>query len=72
MIIAAGGDGPVGKAEVGRRSGMLLELLKTELACEIGLRASVRLDFVRAAAAREGVLVTGVVVCESGVEPGGV
>lgn len=71
VIEAAGGDGLVVKAEVDRRSGMLLELLLTELACEIGLRVSVRLDF-GAAAAREGVLVTGVVVCESGVEPGGV
>lgn len=70
--MAAKGDGLVDKREVGGRSGVLLEGLKTELACEAGMRVSVGLDFVRAAAAREGVLVIGVVVCESGVEPGGV
>lgn len=72
MIVAAKGNGLVEKAEVGGRSGALLEGFKTALACEAGMRASVRLDFVRAAAAREGVLVIGVVVCESGVEAGGV
>lgn len=72
MIVAAKGDGLVDKAEAGGRSGVLLEGLKTELACEAGMTASVGVDFVRAAVAREGVLVIGVVVCESGVEPGGV
>lgn len=36
------------------------------------MMVSVGVDFVRAEVAREGVLVIGVVVCESGVEPGGV
>ncbi len=51
---------------------MFLEGLKTELAWEVGIKVSFGMDFVRAAAVREGVLVIGVVVCESGVEPGGV
>lgn len=69
---AAKGDGLVDKAEVGGRSEVLLEGLKTEVACETGMAVSVGVDFVRGAVAREGVLVIGVVVCESGVEPGGV
>lgn len=72
VIVAAKGDWLVDKAEVGRRSGVLLQGLKTELACEAGMTVSVGVDFVRAAVAREGVFVIGVVVCESGVEPGGV
>lgn len=52
--------GLVDKAKVGARSEVLLE---TEEAC-------VRVDFVRGAVEREGVLVKGVVACESGVEPG--
>lgn len=72
MIVAAKGDGLVDKAEAGGGSGVLLEGLKIELACEAGTTVSVGVDFVRAAVAREGVLVIGVVVCESGVEPGGV
>lgn len=69
---AAKGDGLVDKMEVGGRSGVLLEELKTELACEAGTALSVGVDFVREAVARERVLVIGVVVWESGVEPGGV
>lgn len=68
----ANGDELVDKAEVGGRSEVLLEGLKTEVACEAGMPISVGVDFVRGAVAREGVLVIGVVVCESGVEPGGV
>lgn len=37
-----------------------------------GTDASARVGFATGAVAREGVLVTGVVVCESGAEPGGV
>lgn len=70
--VAACAEGPVDEAEVGGGSGMPLDGLKTEVACEAGMGASVGLDFVGAALAREGVLVIGVVVCESGVEPGGV
>lgn len=69
---AANGDGLVDKAEVGGRSGVLLEGLKTEVACEARMPISVGVDFVRGAVEREGVLVIGVVDCESGVEPGGV
>ena len=53
------------KVEVGRRSAVLLE-------GEAGMVwrvVSIGVDFVRGAEAREGVLVIGVVVCESGVEP---
>lgn len=72
MIVAAEGDGLVDKAEVEGRSGLLLKGVKTELAWEVRMLVSAGVDFVRAAVAREGVLVIGVVVCESGVEPGGV
>lgn len=69
---AVNGDGWVDKAEAGARSGVLLEGLKTEAACEARMPISVGVDFVRGAVEREGVLVIGVVDCESGVEPGGV
>lgn len=62
----------VDKAEVGGRSGVFLEGLKTEEVCEAGAVVPAGVDFVRGVVAREGVLVIGVVVCESGVEPGGV
>lgn len=45
-------------------------LLETEDTCEAGTAVSVRVDFVGEAVARERVLVMGVVLCESGVEPG--
>lgn len=70
--MTAEGDGLVNKAEVGGMSGVLFEGLKTEFACEGGATVSVGVDFVRAEVARDGVLVIGVVVWESGVEPGGV
>lgn len=59
------------EAEVEARSAMFLVM---ESACAVGMRVSVGLDLFKAApaAAREEVLVTGVVVWESGVEPGGV
>lgn len=60
------------KAEAGGRSGVFLEGLKTEEVCEAGEAVPAGVDFARGAVAREGVLVIGVVVCESGVEPGGV
>lgn len=62
----------VDKAEEGGRSGVILEGLNTEEACAAGMLLSITVDFVREAVARDGVLVIGVVVCESGVEPGGV
>lgn len=52
--------GLIDKGKVGGGSEVLLQ---REEAC-------VRVDFVRGAVASEGVLVLGVVVCESGVEPG--
>lgn len=69
---AAKGDALVDKAEVGGKSIVLLEGLKTEEACEAGMEVSVGVEFDRRAVAREGVFIIGVVVCESGVEPGGV
>lgn len=65
----ANGDGLVDRTEVGGRSVVTFEGLRTEVACEAGMPIS---DFAMGAVAREGVLVIGVVVCESGVEPGGV
>lgn len=58
--------------EVGGRSEVLLKGLKSEEVCEAKMVVSSGADFVREAVAREGVLVMGVVVWESGVEPGGV
>lgn len=53
--------------KVGGRSGVHL---RTDEDC--AETVSVGVDFIREAVAREGVLVIGVVVCESGAEPGGV
>lgn len=64
------GDGLVDT--VGGRSEVLLKGLKSEAACEAGTVVSTGVDFVREAGASEAVLVMGVVVWESGVEPGGV
>lgn len=57
---------------MGGRSEVLLKGLKSEAACEAGTVVSTGVDFVREAGASEAVLVMGVVVWESGVEPGGV
>lgn len=59
-------DGPVDKEGADGRSGRFLDGLNKEA------EASVGLGFVTPTLAREGVLVMGVAVCESGVEPGGV
>lgn len=45
--------------------------LKEEI-CEERMPVSIGVDLVREEVAMDGVLVIGVVVCESGVEPGGV
>lgn len=66
------GDRLVDTVEVGGRSEVLLKGLKSEEVCEAKVVVSREADFVRDAVAREGVLVMGVVVWESGVEPGGV
>lgn len=58
------------EAEVGGRSGVFLEGYKTEEVCDA--RAGACACVYRGAVAKEGVLVIGVVVWESGVEPGGV
>lgn len=71
---AAGGGGAAAPNSNGTAGAGVDErsdrFLVTGLACEAGMRVSVGLDFFRAAS--EEVLVTGVVVWESGVEPGGV
>jgi len=75
LIAAVGGtkgDGFVDRGKFGESSAVLLTGLKTEEACEAGMEVSDGMDLVREALAMEGVLVIGVVVCESGVEPGGV
>lgn len=60
IAVAPNGSG-LDKADIDVRSGVFLIL---ELACEVGIRVSVGLDFFKAAAAAasEEVLVTGVVV----------
>lgn len=68
VVGGAKGDGLVD----GGRFVLLFAGLKTEDACEAGKVVSVRIVLVMEAEAMEGVLVIGVVVCELGVEPGGV
>lgn len=60
-------DGLLNKVEAG---GVLLGGLTAEVISEAGPESGQLL--VKGAVTREGVLVTGVVVCESGAEPGGV
>lgn len=50
----------------------LVDEFGTEVPGEAGTPTSARVDLVREAVAREGVQVTGIGVCESGVQPGGV
>lgn len=57
---------PVDREEPDGGSGMFLDGLNMEAGASVGH------GLVRATLEREGVLVMGVAVCESGVEPGGV
>lgn len=59
-------DGPLDTEGADGRSGRFLDGLNKEAAASVGL------GFVTPTLARYGVLVMGVAVCESGVEPGGV